>query len=291
MLNSYARDILAEADHLALAGEPVRTLAKLRELPLADFCQLLLEIGSASHPNLTRVLPRMPSEQDQKHWTGHSGAALMIKSCNVARLFDIISYRTTGTGLRGKSILDYGCGWGRLLRLMYYYSDTDLIYGIDPSERSLAVCRTSGITQNLALCDAIPKSIPFLERQFDFAFSFSVFTHLSEDAARAVLRACRQAIAPHGVYVVTIRPEEFWTMRKGALGELTFESVVRQHRLRGFAFTPITAGGQDISATYGDASMTFDFMRRMAYEEGWTVSFFDRDMTEPCQVVVTLQPQ
>lgn len=55
------------------------------------------------------------------------------------RLFDLISWRVTGAGLENKKILDYGCGWGRLLRLMNYYSDPDRVCGVDAMQESLTV--------------------------------------------------------------------------------------------------------------------------------------------------------
>ena len=209
---------------------------------------------------------------------------------NAARLFEIIHFRTNGCSLKGKRILDYECGWGRLLRLMYYFSDPDHVYGIDPWDRSLEVCRDCGIVDNVALCESVPSSLPFADVQFDFAFSFSVFTHLSEPAARALLRATRDRIAPGGIYVVTIRPVEFWSVRRSALGDTVYESMVRQHSARGFAFMPPPFTGEKNNETYGETSISFEFMRAMARQEGWNVVAFDREMMEPYQVLVALSP-
>lgn len=63
----------------------------------------------------------------------------MSRSCSLLRLFDLISWRVTGAGLENKKILDYGCGWGRLLRLMNYYSDPDRVCGVDAMQESLTV--------------------------------------------------------------------------------------------------------------------------------------------------------
>jgi SAM-dependent methyltransferase len=290
MLHAYASPTVEQAERLARSGDRVEVLHKLRQLPLGDFCQLLLEVGNGSYGELTRVLPRMPSEQDQKQWTGNSGHPLMIKSCNIARLFEIISYRATGTGLSGKRMLDYGCGWGRLLRLMYYYSDFNQVYGADPWDRSLEVCRASGIVENLTLCEEVPQVAPFEGVKFDFAFAFSVFTHLSEFAARSVLRACRMAMAETGIFVITIRPIEFWELRKAALKATTIEKVLREHNERGFAFTPMPFPRNVESTTYGETSMTVEFLGEMVGQEGWELAFYDRDLMEPFQLIVALRP-
>lgn len=290
MFYSYAESILANAEETATSGDRASALTKLRELPLADFCQLLLDISPSAFPNLATVLPKMPSDEDQKQWTGHFGSQLMVKSCNIARLFDIVSFRLNGSGLRGKKILDYGCGWGRLLRVMYYYTDSADVFGADPWEKSLEVCRKCGIRENLSLCDPVPTCPPFASTLFDFVFSYSVFTHLSEHAARAVLRAIRLCTRPNGVYVITIRPKEFWSLRSSLLGETIHAKLLVDHDQRGFAFTPIAFADEAAGATYGETSISFDFMRQMASEEGWDVALFDRDMLEPYQIIVVLRP-
>lgn len=72
----------------------------------------------------------------------------MSRSCNLARLFDLISYQVTDSGLAGKTILDYGCGWGRLLRLMNYYSDSDKVDGVDPMAISIEHCEKKAFPIN-----------------------------------------------------------------------------------------------------------------------------------------------
>jgi 2-polyprenyl-3-methyl-5-hydroxy-6-metoxy-1,4-benzoquinol methylase len=290
MLYAYASPIVAEAIELARAGERTESLRRLRELPLADFCQLLHDISAAPYAALTDVLPRMASEADQNQWTGHSGHPLMIKSCNFARLLDILAYRCTGAGLKGKRILDYGCGWGRMIRVMYYYSDLERVYGADPWDRSLEVCAATGVRSPLTLCAEVPTAAPFQHVKFDMIFSFSVFTHLSETASRAVLRACRAAVAPNGIYVITIRPVEFWDMRKAAMKPEVHERVTRDHRELGFAFAPVNWPRDQESATFGDTPIDWDFMRAMARDEGWDVAQFDRDLMEPYQIAVALRP-
>ena len=290
-MHSYATEILADADRFARAGATRDALRTLRRLPLADFCQLHLEVEALDYPGLASILSRMPSEADQKLWTGNFGPTLMARSCNTIRLIDIMCYRSTGSGLAGKRILDYGCGWGRLLRLAHYYSEPDNVFGVDPWIRSVELCQACGMSDNIALCDALPDSIPFADRSFDIAFSFSVFTHLSEHAARAVLRACRSAISSYGRYIVTIRPKEFWSARKTALRPDQFDAMMDEHARRGFAFLPTPLAGEEWSQTYGETSISLEFMEQMAAQEGWSVEFYDRDFSEPYQLAVMLRPE
>ena len=56
----------------------------------------------------------------------------------------------------------------------------------------------------LARCDFVPLRLPFAER-FDLVFAFSVFTHISEAAHDASLRAIHASLDPGGILIVTIR--------------------------------------------------------------------------------------
>ena len=67
-------------------------------------------------------IPAMPSEDAQKRWVGDYGVSLMNRTCNFARLLQTLYGDITGNNLKGKKILDYASGWGRLLRIMNNFS-------------------------------------------------------------------------------------------------------------------------------------------------------------------------
>lgn len=123
---------------------------------------------------------------------------------------------------------------------------------------------------------------------FDLAFSFSVFTHIPERVARAVLLALRQRIAKNGVFIITIRSYEFWGLRQSSWPDETVRKLQRDHETDGYAFQTFNSSG--MNANYGDTTMSFDFIEKMASECGLRVSGIDRDMSEPFQIVVALQP-
>lgn len=107
-------------------------------------------------------------------------------------------------------MLDYGCGWGRLIRLLYKYTPPARIYGVDPWDKSIDICKESGIRADLAVSDYLPKTLPFEGKKFDLIYAFSVFTHLSERAATMALAACRERIKNDGMMVITARPLSYW---------------------------------------------------------------------------------
>ena len=189
--------------------------------------------------------------------------------------------------MNGAKILDFGCGWGRIIRLMYYYSDVDRIYGVDPWDRSLEICTEDGVLGNLALSDYLPTSLPHGNEVFDLIYAFSVFTHLSERATKTALAALRQRISADGLLVITIRPVEYWALAKSWDPSLPSESLTKTHEAAGFAFQPHNRSAVDGDITYGDTSMTFDWLRNC---EGWNMLRYDRSLDDQVQMVVYLQP-
>lgn len=286
MFHNYAIPCLDRANIVASRGDIAGMWCELRKLPFSDFCQCMHSVPMQFSSIITAI-PKIPPVSIQNQYTGHSGNNLMIRSCNAVRLLQVMSYRVLGRNLSGK-ILDYGCGWGRLLRLMYYFSDPAQTYGVDPMTTSLQLCRQYGVNSNLDLCTTVPQSLPF-NVVFDFVYSFSVFTHTSKEATRAILRTVRNVISSNGLFVITIRPIEFLGIVRDKLGDSVVNSMIDEHERTGFSFTPLNLDGKK-SPTFGEATMSFEFLHNLARETDWKISNIDTDFNEPFQIFVALTP-
>jgi SAM-dependent methyltransferase len=256
----------------------------LRNIPLDFFGALLLDIPS-HYSHIKAFFPSMPSKEVQEKWTGASGRKLLNQSLAFIKTMTAGYASETDRKIENASILDYGCGWGRLIRLLYKYAPYTNIYGVDPWGESIRVCQQHGVKGNFAVSEYVPQSLPF-ERQFDLIFAFSVFTHLSEKTARTVLTTLRNYISPDGLLVITIRPKEYWGFHKqGAL-----ESEMRKmHEEYGFAFTPhhnLPPINGDI--TYGDTSMTLAYISRTFPQ--WKIVSVECNEVDLYQVIVFLKP-
>ena len=253
-------------------------------IPLEVFGKLLLDVSS-QYPNIKAFFPSMPSKEVQEKWTGTHGQKLLNQSLAFVKTM-LFGYTTlTGKRVESASILDYGCGWGRLIRLLYKYVSFENIYGVDPWNESIKVCNQHEVKANLAISEYVPQSLPF-ERKFDLIFAFSVFTHLSEKTARTVLTTLRNYISPEGLLVITIRPKEYWSFHKN--GSLEPE-MFAMHEKNGFAFTPhhnLPPINGDI--TYGDTSMTLDYLASNFPE--WKVESVECNEIDLYQVILFLKP-
>lgn len=289
---SYSDNIVAAAEEIAKAGDIDEVLGKLRQLCLDDFAELLLRLPNEHFPNLSSVLPRMASEEVQKNWTGNSGMALLGQTTSFVRLAAHNCEKLLGRGIEGRTILDFGCGYGRIIRLMYYYSSPARIWGLDPWEKSIEICRADGVLGHLAMPDYLPRVIPVGDAIFDFIYSFSVFTHLSERAATLALTTLRRYAARDALFVMTIRPKEYWVQLGPAVAAGTLidrDELIARHERTGFAFVPHAREAIDGEVTYGDTSLSFEWIEQHA--EGWKMIGYDRSLFDPLQIHAYLIPK
>jgi len=253
-------------------------------IPLDIFGMLLLDIPS-KFQNIKAYFPSMASEEVQQNWTGAHGNDLLQQTAAFVKTLKCGYTELTGKEIENSKVLDFGCGWGRIIRLLYKFTSFENIYAVDPWDESIIKCREHGIKAELALSEWVPKSLPFKCR-FDFIYSFSVFTHLSEKTAHTALQTLRNCIAADGLLAITIRPKEYWYIHdKGALAT----EMVQRHSEKGFAYTPLygqTPINGDI--TYGNASISMDYIH--SHFPQWRIVSADYNLIDPYQVVLFLKP-
>lgn len=291
MMFSYVDDIIATAEEAAKAGNIDDVLEILRQLCLDDFAELLLELPNLRLPSLSSVLPRMADEEVQKNWTGNSGTALLSQTANFVRLV-VHNYQSLrGRGIENGTILDFGCGYGRIIRLFYYLTSPANIWGVDPRQESVDICRADGVRAHLAVSDYLPTALPLENTDFDLIYAFSVFTHLSERAVTQALRTLRRYTAKQGLLVITIRPVEYWQAPGAVRDSHERARLLEEHQNNGFAFFPhgLVAAVIDGETTYGDTSISFEWLKKHA--EHWDVVKYDRSLIDPLQIHVYLAPK
>jgi SAM-dependent methyltransferase len=275
---------LAEAERVAAeTHDPVKALVPLRQLSLDDFGLFMISLPNKRYPALSSVLPNMASDHIQKTWTGASGVELLKQTLAFTRIVENMVVRHAGRTLHNASILDFGCGYGRILRMMYYYSDPQNIWGVDAWDKSLATCKEVGLLGNFAQSDRVPSNLPVGDAKFDVAFAFSVFTHLAPSAATACLKAVREHMDEGGLFILTIRPVEFWPYIDATRKTTHQSSLMADHRSKGIAYLP--HGGTE-GETYGDTSLTFDFFKD---QEGWDYLGYDRSIFDTFQTSAVLR--
>ena len=103
------------------------------------------------------------------------------------------------------SILDFGCGSGRLLRHVNQKTKADL-FGSDYNPDLVAWCRAhlpfAQFGHNL-----IEPPLLYDDQQFDYIYARSVFTHIPPDAGKRWMRELARILKPGGLIYFTMHGE------------------------------------------------------------------------------------
>lgn len=99
-------------------------------------------------------------------------------------------------------MLDFGCGCGRLLRIMARLAHEFELHGVDIDADAIAFCREHLDFASFERIGTAPP-MPFEDGSFDVIYSFSVFTHLTEAGSRAWLDELARITRPGGVVALT----------------------------------------------------------------------------------------
>lgn len=230
-----------------------------------DLWALLLSRQYSSYPNILALLPGVPEPGLQVNWNGAAGLALLSQSKAFYRHVKTMADAHSETPLATSRVLDFGLGWGRLTRFFARDVSPGALFGVDPSEQILEVCRESRVPAEIARTDFLPERLPF--EGIDLAYSFSVFTHISERAAEACLGALHAALAPGGLLILTIRPPGYLELDPAlagslaSLGDLT-EAMAEPRYV--FVAHPTGGGHPQYDGgemTYGESVISIPYVR------------------------------
>lgn len=104
--------------------------------------------------------------------------------------------------LRGKRMLDFGCGAGRTLRHFMAEAESNEIWGADIDERSIEWLEANlSPPLHVARCEPEPP-VAFESESVDFAWAISVFTHLTSTSAAWLLELHR-ILKPGGLLMAS----------------------------------------------------------------------------------------
>ena len=222
---------------------------------------------------LARYLPALSGDPDfEAKFVGKSGAEALAVGFQVYELFRSLFEEYARPLVPSSRVLDFGCGWGRVIRFFLKDIAPENLIGIDPDERAIATCLETDPWCRFQLCDTLPPSL-LDAGSFDLIYAYSVFSHLSEPTHLAWLEEFERLLRPDGVLILTTFPRSFLAgASDGSAG------VVDKHQVdelfsaydRGeFCFRPLR---QVPDPAFGDAFIPERYVR-----EHWARHFTVRD--------------
>lgn len=106
-----------------------------------------------------------------------------------------------------KSILDFGCGCGRLIRHFRSLTDAEL-HGCDYDEKLIKWCSRKLPFAEFYRNDFLPPT-QYADGSFDFIYLRSVFTHLGEETQMLWMAEFKRLLTTNGVVLFTTHGERF----------------------------------------------------------------------------------
>ena len=164
--------------------------------------------GYRRSPALRALLPGLPQENIQRRFTNKSGDEALVEGFEIYRLVRDLYERHVGPLADAQGVLDFGSGWGRVIRFFLKDLDGDRLTGAEYDGELVDFCRASNRWSTFVRSEAEPP-LAFGEAQFSCIYAYSVFSHFSEAMHMSWMRELRRVLRPGGALIVSIRPRSF----------------------------------------------------------------------------------
>jgi len=223
--------------------------------------------------------PSFPDEPLQAQFVGSSNEAALREGFEFYRL--VKGYSTIlGRSFDKKEtkLLDFGCGWGRYLRIFIKDVSEENLFGVDIDPTILKQCRINNVPGELNRIFSGGK-LPYPDSFFDFIIAYSVFTHLPEHIHNHWIQEIARVAKPGCVFVLTLEsirfldfveklgssePSADWHGWHRSLSEFSANiPAYRKAYYKGdFVYLPTGGGDYRSADVYGDAVVPRNYVEQ-----------------------------
>jgi ubiquinone/menaquinone biosynthesis C-methylase UbiE len=164
--------------------------------------------GLRFSPRLRKFLPSMPDETIQRNFTGAAGDVTLREAFHFYAFVNRCMQECGKSVAACENILDFGCGWGRIIRFFLKDLEGSRLWGMDCYVAALDAARETNRWCRFEQIDPMPP-ISLADSMFDLIYCFSVFSHVSEDAHERWLVEFHRLLKPGGMFLATTRGRDF----------------------------------------------------------------------------------
>lgn len=118
-------------------------------------------------------LPTWPAQHFQRGYVSAQGQGAVRKTQHFIELLD-----QDGAFASGWRALDYGAGWGRIASLMLTKGSPSQLDMVDALDKTMHLMEAGGFENRCWKVSPVLRLGELPEDHYDFAYAFSIFTHL-----------------------------------------------------------------------------------------------------------------
>jgi ubiquinone/menaquinone biosynthesis C-methylase UbiE len=271
---------------------------------LTDQEWLEVLIKSVEHKFVNGIeLPGFPPDEFQRNSVGSSGEHPLREAfnfyCEIKRYMASLG-RTLTPNSR---LLDFGCGWGRIIRFFLKDVVAENLYGIDVDPQMMDICIQTVRHGNYSLVRPLPPS-GLAENSLDIVYAYSVFSHLGESAHIKWVEEFSRILKPGGILLVTTHSRSFIEFCRSLRGQehtfywykllansfLDTEAALADYDSGKFLYSPTSGGEVRDASFYGEAVISPGYVKREWNKYLRFYDFVDDPARCPQAIIVMQKP-
>jgi len=158
-------------------------------------------IGVVSHQELAALLPPVPPLELRQITNDADAVQFLWAGLQHAELF-VANYTRHRRSNGLATVLDFGCGCGRLCRYLAMRPDLWTVHACEVNSAHVSWLETS-IPAVRPILSPLEPPLPYEDSQFDLVYALSVFSHLPPERAVPWLTELRRILKPSGLLIFT----------------------------------------------------------------------------------------
>jgi len=272
---------------------------------LTDEAWLQTMIGSISSPVVQGVtLPGFPSEELQRSFVGSAGEHTLREAHNFYRIVKGYSQSCGHPLTPASTVLDFGCGWGRMLRFFLKDVRAGNLNGMDVDPDVIALCQRLFQQGRFQVCNPRPP-VQLPEESYDVIYLYSVFSHLNEEVQLQWANEFARLLKPGGILLATTQARRFVefcaTLRAKPVQESAWheslarsfpdpERTLRDYDQGKFIHVPTGGGDHRPSSFYGETLIPRGYVEKNWPRQLKLIDFKDDPALLPQALIVMQKP-
>ncbi len=153
-------------------------------------------------------LPSIPQPANQNA-TASKGQSDLAYGFNLYQAYRRLFLEHGGEFNDHTKVLDFGCGWGRLIRFFIRDVSPQNLFGTDITEQDIKTCQATNRWASFSLNDVSPP-LNYLDQSFDLIYAHSVFSHLPEALTNDWVNDFNRLLKPGGMLIFSTLKRDFF---------------------------------------------------------------------------------